>query len=65
MKRRSLPHSTEENELFTTSNFCGTCHDVRSAKPDVVTGEPFCEWKKPSPNGKKVIGYWGWKQPDE
>ena len=35
------PHSTEENELFTTSNFCGTCHDVRSAKPDVVTGEPF------------------------
>lgn len=35
------PHGAEENTLFTTSNFCGTCHDVRSPKPDVVTGEPF------------------------
>lgn len=35
------PHGAEENPLLGTSNFCGTCHDVRSGKPDVVTGEPF------------------------
>ncbi len=35
------PHGAEENPMFATSNFCGTCHDVRSPKPDVVTGEPF------------------------
>ena len=35
------PHGAEENALFKESAFCGTCHDVRSAKPDVVTGENF------------------------
>ena len=35
------PHRAEENPLFRTSKFCGTCHDVRAPKPDVITGEPF------------------------
>ena len=35
------PHGAEENAPFKSAAFCGSCHDVRSPKPDVITGEPF------------------------
>jgi len=34
-------HTSVESTLLPSAAFCGTCHDVRSGKPDVVTGEPF------------------------
>lgn len=34
-------HAAEENAFLSSSAFCGTCHDVRSGKPDALTGEGF------------------------
>lgn len=34
-------HLSAESSLLPSSDFCGTCHDVRAGKPDAVTGEPF------------------------
>ena len=60
------PHGAEENTLFKSASFCGSCHDVRSPKPDVLTGEPFLrveetftEWQNSdwaSGNGQNPIG---------
>ena len=60
-------HGGQESDLLTSSLFCGTCHDVRTPKPDVVTGEPFLrvedtfsEWKNSpwatsdNPYGKEI-----------
>lgn len=47
------PHESEKNLLYESSEFCGSCHDVRAAKTDVITGDPFLrveetftEWKE-------------------
>ncbi len=34
-------HTSSNSEFITSSEFCGSCHDVRIPKPDVLTGEPF------------------------
>ena len=34
-------HEGSFNPYLTSSEFCGSCHDVRLPKPDVLTGEPF------------------------
>ena len=34
-------HGVETNEFLTSSEFCGTCHDVRLPFDDVVADEPF------------------------
>ena len=60
-------HGGEESDLLTSSLFCGTCHDVRAPKADVVTGESFLriedtfsEWKnsawatEDNPYGKEI-----------
>jgi hypothetical protein len=34
-------HGSEGDDYFSSSQFCGACHDVRVPKADLVTGEPF------------------------
>jgi hypothetical protein len=34
-------HRSEYNPYLRSPEFCGSCHDVRPAVPDVETGEPF------------------------
>jgi len=34
-------HDSAENPFLSSSEFCGSCHDVRLPRPDPVTGEPF------------------------
>ncbi len=34
-------HAAVKNSFISSSEFCGTCHDVRIEAPDVVTGESF------------------------
>jgi hypothetical protein len=34
-------HSSTPDPYLRSSEFCGTCHDVRPLNPDDVTGEPF------------------------
>jgi hypothetical protein len=34
-------HPAVGDPYFSSSAFCGSCHDVRVPRPDLVTGEPF------------------------
>ncbi len=60
-------HIPEGSDYIRSSEFCGSCHDVRIPKPDLVTGEPFqrlenlfTEWQQgpynstDNPHGKVI-----------
>ncbi|MEN0066222.1 MAG: multiheme c-type cytochrome [Myxococcota bacterium] len=38
---QSSYHETSSSTYLSSAEFCGSCHDVRLPKADVITGEPF------------------------